>query len=106
MAFKSHFVLLVPVPLGLLTLGCGCVTRRALTCDQAFFFFFFFFSRADEARGKKKERHKGIIGRGHDLRLDALCFTDMIMNDPEEGKISTIFLTEFALSKKVTVSVA
>ena len=66
----------------------------------------FFFSKGGRGERKKKERHKGIIGRGHDLRLDALCFTDMIMNDPEEGKISTIFLTEFALSKKMTVSVA
>ena len=31
----------------------------ALTCDQAFFFF----------KGGRGERHKGIIGRGHDLRL-------------------------------------
>ena len=39
---------------------------------------FFFFSRADEARGKKKsrERHKGIIGRGHDLRLDQIKMRD------------------------------
>ena len=54
-------------------------TRREgkkITCDQAFFLYFFkfFFSTAHEARGKKitpssRERHKGIIGRGHDLRL-------------------------------------
>ena len=37
--------------------------RPRLTCDQAVFFFFFFFK---SGRG---ERHKGIIGRGHDLRV-------------------------------------
>ena len=45
-------------------------SSKNLTCDQPFFFF----SRADEARGKKitpssRERHRGIIGRGHDPRL-------------------------------------
>ena len=42
----------------------GAVSRvgKGVTCDQAFFFFFFF-------KGGR-ERHKGIIGRGHDLRLE------------------------------------
>ena len=48
--------------------------RCHVTCDQAFFFFFFFFPRANEARG---ERHKGIIGRGHDLRLVATLHTSL-----------------------------
>ena len=37
-------------------------TRFIITCDQAFFFFMFFF-----------QGRKGIIGRGHDLRLDLLA---------------------------------
>ena len=47
----------------------------AVTCDQAFFFFF---SKGGRGERKKKitpsscERHKGIIGRGHDLRLRLL----------------------------------
>ena len=40
----------------------GVVTSE-ITCDQAFFLFFFFQGRT------RRERHKGIIGREHDLRL-------------------------------------
>ena len=53
MDFRRHFVLLVPVPLGL------CYKLVAVVALH-----------------------------------DALCFTDM--DDLEEGKISTIFLNEFA----------
>ena len=53
MAFRRHFVLLVPVPLG--------------SCYKLV-----------------------VVVALH----DALCFTDM--DDLEEGKISTIFLNEFA----------
>ena len=52
-AFRRHFVLLVPVPLG--------------SCYKLV-----------------------VVVASH----DALCFTDM--DDLEEGKISTIFLNEFA----------
>ena len=48
--------------------GLGCAARFAITCDQAVFFL-----RAGETREGKnssRERHKGIIGRGHDLRVD------------------------------------
>ena len=39
-----------------------------LTRDQALFFIFIFFL-ASLARGGKNKKHKGMKGRGHDLRL-------------------------------------
>ena len=53
----------------MVTRGCG---GAGVTCDQAFFFFskggrvYVCFERNTL---RSRERHKGIIGRGHDLRL-------------------------------------
>ena len=49
----------------------------AITSDQPFFFFFFASLFLWLERGKKiilisRERHKGMIGRGHDLSLTTL----------------------------------
>ena len=42
---------------------------KHLTCDQAFFFFQ---GRTRRTRLSSRERYKGIIGRGHDLRLASI----------------------------------
>ena len=55
-------------------LGRAGVSRECLTCDQAFLLFFFFLKggrgeRKKEITPSSRERHRGIIGRGYDLRL-------------------------------------
>ena len=55
-----------------------------LTWDQALFYFILFFlllcffcSRGKKIMPSSHERHKGIIGRGHDLRLSTSLNTDV-----------------------------
>ena len=55
--------------IALLNFGAEEVLGRHVTCDQAFFFFF---KGGRGEREKKRERQKGIIGRGHDLRLGVM----------------------------------
>ena len=38
-------------------------------CYYYYFLFWFFGSRGKKITPSSRERHKGIIGRGHDLRL-------------------------------------
>ena len=40
-----------------------------LSRDQALFFFLLLCFFGSRRRASSRERHKGIIGRGHDLRL-------------------------------------
>ena len=61
-----------------------------LTCDQAFFFVFFFQGRTRREEKKitpsSRERHKGIIGRGHDLRLSCTIIAEYLKYSIFRGK--------------------
>ena len=45
----------------------------SLTCDQAFFFEGGRGERQKKITPSSREGHRGIIGRGHDLRLDLVA---------------------------------
>ena len=55
-----------------------------LTWDQGLFFLLLCFS-GSRARASSRERHKGIIGRGHDLRLRSFGNSGFRFWNPDFG---------------------